>query len=78
MTSYYLVQDDKGLFYIRRRILWIWGRFLCNSSIQPYWWSEEYTHNAYFKTETDALSCWERAKAYSEDSRKFTVLRKLS
>jgi len=77
MTSYYLVRDETGLFYIRRRILGVFDGFLSNSDIKPYWWSQTYIHHASFFTEQDAIAHWERAKQYRV-SRQFTNLCKLS
>lgn len=77
MTSYYLAKDDKGLFYIRRRILGMCAGFLDNSDINPYWWSEKCAHNAHFKTEDKAIAHWERVRVY-QLRRRFTTLRKLS
>lgn len=83
MTSYYLVQDDKGLFYIRRRILGMWGRFLGRTDetreIEPYWWPEHYLYLASFTTEAEAMARWEQVKQYPlNKDRSFKTLRKLS
>ena len=81
MTSYYLVQDDKGLYYIRRRILGVWDDFLGRTDrvddIKENWWPKDYVHLAYFTSETDAINRWEQVKGYGL-KRTFKPIRKLT
>lgn len=81
MISYYLVKGDNNLFYIRKGIFGLFPfhfEFLNNQG-DVYFHSKCFSRHGYFKTEEEALKCWEDFKKRPENQKiRFTVLRKLS